>query len=358
MSALDGLVDLVSRRPDVQAALIVLASVLIAWLAGFVMQLLVRLVTKRTASDLDDQVVQALRRPVGVSIVLVGVHAASLAFGLSARLEFLLAGVLATMAVFVWTGAVLRIGTLLLEHFSTRTQWVQPRTLPLFDIAAKVVVIGLAIYFSFLAWEINLTAWLASAGIIGIAVGFAAKDTLANLFSGIFIVADAPYKVGDYIVLDGTLRGQVTRIGLRSTRVLTRDDVEITIPNSVIANSKIVNEMGGPSPRQRVRVKVSVAYGVDIDLVQQVLLRSWIGVKGVLTTPEPRVRFRRFGESGLDFELLVWIEESPIRGRVLHDLNSRVYKAFVDAGIEIPFAKRDIYIKEMPALRRVDRDEN
>ena len=77
-------------------------------------------------------------------------------------------------------------------------------------------------------------------------MGFAAKDTLANLFAGVFILADAPYKIGDFIVLDGGERGRVTKIGIRTTRILTRDDVEITIPNATIANSKIINESGGP----------------------------------------------------------------------------------------------------------------
>jgi MscS family membrane protein len=86
-----------------------------------------------------------------------------------------------------------------------------------------------------------MTAWLASAGIIGIAVGFAAKDTLANLFSGVFILADSPYKLGDYVVLEDNSRGKVTQIGLRSTRMLTRDDVEVTVPNSIMGNTKIIN---------------------------------------------------------------------------------------------------------------------
>jgi MscS family membrane protein len=82
---------------------------------------------------------------------------------------------------------------------------------------------------------------LASAGIIGIAVGFAAKDTLANLFSGVFILADSPYKLGDYVVLEDNSRGKVTQISLRSTRMLTRDDVEVTVPNSITGNTKIIN---------------------------------------------------------------------------------------------------------------------
>ena len=127
-------------------------------------------------------------------------------------------------------------------------------------------------YLIMAAWHVNLTSWLASAGVLGIAVGFAAKDTLANFISGVFILVDAPYKVGQYIIIDGETRGVVTDIGMRSTRLLTRDNVEVTVPNAVIGNAKIVNESSGPSPKMRVRVNASVAYGSDVDQVQEILL--------------------------------------------------------------------------------------
>jgi len=223
---------------------------------------------------------------------------------------------------------------------------IQEKTLPLFDIALKLVVVGGVLYFVCIAWKIPLTSWLTSAGIVGIAVGFAAKDTLANLFSGLFIIADAPYRLGDFIILDAGLRGIVTDIGIRSTRLLTRDDIEVTVPNAVIGNAKIINETGGPHEKMRVRVKVSAAYGSDIDLVEEVLLASAGQVEHVSSEPAPRVRFRSFGGSGLEFELLAWIDEPVFRGRTLHALNSRVYKAFGEAGIEIPYNKLDLYIKE------------
>ncbi len=178
------------------------------------------------------------------------------------------------------------------------------------------------------------------------AIGFAAKDTLANLFGGIFILADAPYKVGDFVVLGSGERGEVTQIGLRSTRLLTRDDVEVTVPNAVIANAKIVNESGGPWVKERVRVKVGVAYGSDIDQVREVLMAVAAENPHVEQDPEPRVRFRAFGDSGLDFELLAWVREPVLRGRVLDALNTEVYKRFAAAGIEIPYPKRDVYLHE------------
>jgi small-conductance mechanosensitive channel len=149
-------------------------------------------------------------------------------------------------------------------------------------------------------------------------------------------------------VLDGQERGKVTQIGIRSTRLLTRDDIEITIPNSVIANSKIVNETGGPHAKRRVRVQVGVAYGSDIDRVREVLMDVANKAPEPMRNPEPRVRFRRFADSALDFELLVWIREPELRGRTLDALNSAVYKRFLKEGIEIAFPQRDLHVRSLP----------
>jgi small-conductance mechanosensitive channel len=288
--------------------------------------------------------------PIFMSVLMVGLFMTSQRIDMSDGARFTVRASMATLAVIFWSGAAFRVGHALLEVVSARSaegSMIQRRTLPIFDMTMKVAVVTAALYFTFLAWDIDLTAWLASAGVLGIAVGFAAKDTLANLFAGIFIVADGPYKVGDYIVLDGELRGEVSHIGVRSTRVLTRDDVEITIPNAVIANAKIVNESGGPYVKQRVAVTVDAAYGSDVDLVRQVLLDCVPGVEHVCETPHPQVRFREFGGSGLRHELLVWIDQPAMRGMILDALHVRVYKAFAQAGIEIPYSKHDVYIKEL-----------
>jgi len=176
------------------------------------------------------------------------------------------------------------------------------------------------------------------------------------LFSGIFIVADAPYKIGDYIVLDTGERGQVTHLGMRSTRLLTRDDVEVTIPNAVIANAKIINESGGPWVKHRIRVPLGVAYGSDVDEVCSVLEETAKGHPEVVKQPGPRVRMRAFGASSLDFELQFWIDHPELRGRIRHDLLKDIYKAFETRGIEIPFPQTDIHLRSMPAGSRSSGD--
>jgi small-conductance mechanosensitive channel len=337
--------------PGAVPVLILVASLVAAIAARIFAPRIFKRLTRRTETDVDDRIAAAIQGPIASTIFLAGVLIAGQYLGVAGLLQYVLHGAVITLIALMWAGAAMRAGSAVLDAISNqvdRIAWIEPKTLPLFDMLLKVLVVGGLLYVLCIAWNIPLTSWITSAGIVGIAVGFAARDTLANLFSGVFIVADAPYKLGDYIVLDGTLRGIVSDIGIRSTRLLTRDDVEVTVPNAVIANAQIVNETGGPHEKMRVRVKVSVAYGSDLDQVEQVLLSCAEGVEKLSRRPEPRVRFRAFGESGLDHELLAWIDEPVYRGRVLHELNRRVYKSLNEAGIEIPYNKLDVFLKEQP----------
>lgn len=306
-------------------------------------------IAERTKTELDDEIVDRLRRPLASSVIFVGLRVIFGSFEFGETTMFVFEGVLITIAVVLWAQAGVGIGSAVLDFLNKSeggNRLIQTRTMPLFDIVLKTIVYGGAAYGILLAWHINVTAWLASAGIVGIAVGFAAKDTLANLFAGIFIIADAPYKVGDFIILDSGERGRVTDIGIRSTRLLTRDDIEVTIPNAELGNAKIVNETGGPHELERVRVSIGVAYGSDIDKVREVLMEVALNSKYVSKRFEPRVRFRNFGDSSLDFQLMGWIDEPVLRGRALDELNTGVYKGLAAAGIEIPFPQRDVWIKK------------
>ena len=336
------------------ALIILLASFGVARLTDRLFCGVLTRVARRTVTDLDNRVIEFLHRPIFFTVLLLGMRLSLHTLVGREQVPLWAERILVTLLVLIWTSAGIRILVSTLTWLSNRSTAfvVGPRTLPLFVNLIKILAFGAASYAILVVWNINISAWLASAGIVGIAVGFAAKDSLANLFAGFFIVTDAPYKVGDYIVFDTGERGRVTQIGLRSTRLLTRDDVEITIPNSIIGNAKIVNESGGPWERSRVRVQVGVAYGSDIDRVREVLTQVASESSHLCSDPEPRVRFRAFGESGLNFELLGWIDLPELRGRALDALNSEVYKQFRAHGIEIPFPKRDLYIKQMPALAR------
>jgi len=335
--------------PYIRAAAVVVVSILVARLIDWLLCRVLLLLARRTKTDLDDQVIEKLHRPIFVSVVLLGLFAAQGVLELGDAHRFFVVGALKTLGVLIWSVALFRISHLFLQGLSratARVAWIDARTVPLLDNLGKIAVFGLAVYMLLITWDLDVKPWLASAGIVGIALGFAAKDTLANLFGGLFIVADAPYKIGDFIVLDTGERGCVTQIGLRSTRLLTRDDVEITLPNAQIANAKITNESGGPWPKARITVTVGVAYGSDVDKVRAVLMEAASRVELVTRDPAPAVRFTEFGDSALIFRLLCWIDEPVLRGRALDELNTHVYKLFAAEGIQIPFPQRDVHIKQ------------
>ncbi|MFP6836131.1 MAG: mechanosensitive ion channel family protein [Pseudomonadales bacterium] len=341
--------NVVAQFPIVGGLIVAAVFYLIAVVVrGVVFRSLGRLAAM-TSSLLDDHVLTHLRKPVFTTVLYFGLTLAVNAAQLYAGTQLII-NVLLSVIVASWIRATLRVSTSLLDTLRDQTRFslIEPRTVPLFDLSIKLISILVGSYVLLLVWGVNPVGWLASAGIVGIAVGFAAKDTLANLFSGFFIVADAPYKIGDYINLDTGERGKVSAIGLRSTRLLTRDDVEITIPNGVIASAKIVNESGGPYLKMRTRVRVGVAYGSDVDQLCEILHKIAGEHEEVCTDPAPRVRMRGFGASSLDFDLLVWIEHPEYRGRIAHQLYMQIYKTLTAEGIEIPYTKQDLYIKEFP----------
>lgn len=345
------LAEIVGPNVYLQAAFIAVAFILIGKFADWFLSRMVARVARRSTTDVDDRFVALIHRPIVLTFVLIGLSIATYRIGMAALPQYITIGLLQTMAIVVWYSAISRLVNLVVDTSSRlrRGKLGQTGMLSLLHNVTKVILVALAVYFLFLAWNIDVTAWLASAGIVGLALSFAARDTLSNLFAGVSIAADAPYKTGDFIILDSGERGVVTHIGLRSTRLLTRDDVEITVPNGIIGNSKITNEAGGPSERHRIRIAVGAAYGSDVDEVIAVLEKVAADNDEVCSSPAPRVRFRRFGDSSLDFELLCWIDRPVDRGRLHHELNCAVYKAFAGNDIQIPFPQRDLHVRTMPA---------
>lgn len=338
----------VTTNPWLLALAAVLASFLFAKIGHLVLAGGVRALTRRTRTDLDDLLVKRLEAPAMQSVLLLGFAvAARLLISQEAFADLVERGLLTVLAL-CWIVFAFRSSSLLLRAMARdprRFTALSGPAFPLFDNALKVALLFISAWLLLQLWGLDSTSWLASAGIVGFAVGFAAQDTLANLFAGASILADQPYKMGDYVVLDTGERGRVSHIGLRSTRLLTRDDVEVTIPNRVMGQSKIVNETGGPHSKLRLRVPVGVAYGSDLARVRRALLDAAAACPHVEKQPVPRERFRALGASSLDFELLVWVAEPELRGICLDDLLQRIVDEFARAGVTIPFPQQDVWLR-------------
>ncbi len=327
-----------------------------AVLLGIVLRLvlvpIMNRLANRTNSKIDDKIVARLNVTLIRVLILQAAHLLVRDWAHDGQVDQFIDSLYITLLVLYVGKALLDISTILFHHLSKvadKHTWIQHSTLPLYKFIFKVALFALQTYIVMSAWNVNLTSWLASAGVMGIAVGFAAKDTLANFISGIFILVDAPYKVGQYIYIDGQTRGVVTDIGMRSTRLLTTDNVEVTVPNGVIGNSMIINETSGPSTRMRVRVMVGIAYGSDVEQVRELLVKCTEDMPYLDPGQKTVVRFAAMGESSLDFQVLVWVRHPAFRGKAIDSLNTRIYKALGEAAIEIPFPQRDVNIKVWPS---------
>jgi MscS family membrane protein len=211
-----------------------------------------------------------------------------------------------------------------------------------FDILTIIIVIVAVIH---LGDRLGLPTYslVAGLGIGGLAVALAGREALSNLIGTLMIILDRPFKIGDYVTLSDGERGVVAGVGFRSTRIRTRDDILISIPNSIIANTKMINE-SAPDPVSRIRVKVGVAYGSDLKKVEHLLLSVAQEDELVVSQPTPEIRFRQFSDSALEFELLCWIGLPAEKGRTIHRLNWAIHEAFRKGGIDIPFPQRDVHI--------------
>ena len=340
--------ELFQQYPLILGVVIILSGYLLGKSLQWLVRNSLRRLAARTKTEFDDRLIGLLAAPILQTTVTLSLILVVLTSDIPTAMDRVLNRILVSLLLVFWARTWLKavhLGLEVLSAHKERFKAFQPRTIPLFEMGLKLFLLGVFAYLFMGIWGIDGTAWLASAGVVGIAVGFAAKDTIANLISGVSIVADAPYKIGDYIVLDTGERGIVTRLGIRSTRLLTRDDVEISIPNAVIGNAKITNESGGPWIKHRIRVPVGVAYGSDtvqvVNLLEEVAREN----DRIVKSPALRVRMRAFGASSLDFELMGWIEHPEVRGLVRHQLLLEIDRKFREAGVVIPFPQRDLHIK-------------
>ena len=332
--------------PAAALVVVIVASLAAAVVVERVVIRLLRRFGRSTENGVDDIVIDELRVPLVVSAALAGVFLLTADGGVldalavaPATRDTLLNRPALTLLVLVWAWALNAI----VNRAVDRVADAGPRFdfAPVFSNVWTLVVIVAAAGAILSVWRIDVTPLLAGAGILGITIGFAAKDTVANFFGGIALYFDDTYKIGDYVVLDSGEKGTVVKVGVRSTTLQTRDEVLVTVPNAVLNAAKIVNE-SAPGRRKRIRVPIGVAYGTDLDDFEAAVLDVAATESLVLDSPSPRMRLRRFGDSALEYELLCWVR-SPVRGaKATHKLNRGIYARLGELDIEIPFRKVDV----------------
>ncbi|NIA09110.1 MAG: mechanosensitive ion channel [Nitrospiraceae bacterium] len=299
-----------------------------------------------TEFRLDDKIISSIHGPICWTIVLLGILHGMIWLNLGPPWGTIFPGIAKTLILSTWWVMAIRTASWLIEHslpLMAKRGDIGRNVFFLFKNIIRIAVLTIGIVWGLAIWDVDLTPLFASAGIVGIAVALAAKDTLANFFGGISIFIDKSFKIGDYIILDSGERGEVVDIGIRSTRIKTRDDILITIPNSILSNSKIINE-SAPVPRFRIRVPVGVAYESDLEKVENILVEVAKSNSLVSNLPEPRARLRLFADFSINFELLCWVNSPRDKGLAIHQLLAAIYKKFEKEAISIPFPQNDVHL--------------
>jgi len=214
---------------------------------------------------------------------------------------------------------------------------------------AGFIIIATAIIIALDSLGVNVMPFIAGAGVAGIAIGFAAKDTLSNLIAGILLIIDRPFEVGDRIEVwsapsGSSTWGDVIDIGLRATKIKTTDNIVIIIPNNEIMLRDIINYTT-ISEQIRVRINIGIAYDADMQLAKDIIVKVANSADWVSKQPPPKVVVKHFGESAVDLQLRVWINNARQRMNTISYITDRVKSAFDEQGVEIPYPKRDIYVK-------------
>ncbi|MDE2518753.1 MAG: mechanosensitive ion channel family protein [Methanocorpusculum sp.] len=248
----------------------------------------------------------------------------------------------------IWT--VYRIGMSTVDHFYPSDHHEPSRAGPILKFTLRVIIWGFGVMMILNTLNINITPLLAGAGIAGIAVALAAQDVLGNIFGGVVLYMDTPFRVGDWVKVSGQF-GEVLQIGPRSTRIKTLDSQLMTIPNSKIAGDAVIN-FSAPQEYMLIRLKIGVAYGSDVELVKKTMKEAVDNVFAktpYLSHDEPvETNFLSFGDSSLNFELVICAGKPLYYYAAIDAVNSEVDRLFRERNISIPFPQREVRILNMP----------
>jgi len=285
-----------------------------------------------------DRIIAALKQTIDTFQDILDVK--TLLVQLLLYLPKLLAGVL---ILFVFYGIYRFFRFFLVRKF--KKQEISDSVAHLVVKVMRMVLLSLAFVLVADQIGIKIIALISTLGVAGIALGLAAQQTLANFISGIILLMSKPFREGDLVELEGTF-GRVKEISLRSTALLTLDNLLVDIPNQKIIESKIINHTYNKNVR--IRIGVGIAYKEFIPDAQRVLLELVKNDDRFLEKPAPAVIVDEIADSSINLSLMVWINDSQKALPISHELRQKVKMALDKAGIEIPFPHQQLFIESIP----------
>jgi MscS family membrane protein len=305
-----------------------------------------------TSTDLDDRILQRVIPHISRLFIMLGVYLAIRSLPLHERLFVIVSGILFICLVVI-------VGNLIYHAIDEFLKWyvsgrqdgagsdMSRQMVPVAEKIISLMLMGTALIVILKHFNYDIFSLVTALGIGSLAIGMAAKDTLAHMISGFTLMLDRPFRIGDRIQLAGGQTGDVLDIGLRSTKIKTLDNQQLIIPNSDLCNTILTNQ-AFPDVRAKGRINVGVAYGSDVERVKQLLVATAGEVEAVLQDPAPEAYFVSFGESALSMALFFWIDEYANLFAVTDRINTKILCCFRENNIEIPFPTRTVIVDKGP----------
>jgi MscS family membrane protein len=326
-----------------------LVFILVGYLIGtwLIRSILPRL-ARRTETQFDDIFLTQAGPSLRWLVVIVILRSAT------ARLVFVSAGIKTILADTYFVMGVLLAFRIIWRSVDLAERWYSERALqagrsdelaPVITLLVRVgrvvvAIIGVTILLSH--FGVNVTGFAAALGIGGLAFSLAARDTIADAIAGFIILVDRPFRIGDRIEIQGVgTWGDVTDIGLRTTRIRTRDNRMVIVPNSVIGANQVINYTY-PDPRYRIETHVGIGYGTDIERARHVIINTVRQVEGVLLDKPVDALYHEMGDSAMIFRVRWWIESYVDTRRVFDRVHTALQHALDEAGIESPFPTQSV----------------
>ncbi|MDP2302629.1 MAG: mechanosensitive ion channel [Ignavibacteria bacterium] len=350
------------------SALVFGFAYLLAKLSRLISKKIILPITRKTISQLDDQILEISASTIYRLFILGGFYAVTKIFRGKLKLyklsssktqiedypflEDILVGleyVIYIFFIFILLILSFRIVTIIFDWYAEKINAHDNKDLsgslfPLLNKISKILLTGLAIVILLSHFQIDISGFIVSLGVGSLAIALAAQETISNMISGFIVMIDRPFRIGDRIRIGNELVGDVVGIGIRSTKIMDFDKNIVSVPNNDIVKSRIVN-LSYPTNATRVLIEVGVAYGSDINQVKSVLIEAAKSHPKSSSEIEPVVVFMRFGDSSIDLRLDVKTDLYSDAFMLGSDLREIIYKKFSENKIEIPFPQRVVHVK-------------
>ncbi|SFV64209.1 Potassium efflux system KefA protein / Small-conductance mechanosensitive channel [hydrothermal vent metagenome] len=358
-----------------KVGLIILFGYLLALLLSRYIPKGIKALGKKFAISINQELIIALRSFIFKLILFIFILVAINLFELPKNIVFIASALVKSILILSLVGFSLKMIKLILTNMANKprvkrdedsVQIIQKSTLPLFENTALIIFSIGGIYQVFAIWNVDMTALLAGAGIGAMAIGMAAQNTLSDIIAGILILSGAPYRVGDVVYVRENLKGKVTQIGLRNTRLVTRNNIEIIVPNTIMGTSQIVNESSSKErDGMRIQVDISTASEEDVIKIKSLLIEATKKCKLISQNKYIKTFMTGFEQDILHFKVQCWIDDPEDKGYAKGELIESIYLTLDGAGIDVTMSRhankisiegmppQELYVREFPETKQI-----